>query len=587
MANFDNYTNYADNAGVSSVIFGANSPVLEVELNEMQEIQAHYMREFIKSIVGNGITDISKLTYTDGKVKIADGCNIMCDGYLVKADRLELAITDGTAYLWVWEDEVDYNDTLPIEGNADNINNVNNWIKDNRADNETTRRKVIRYQLRDTAPIHDMYSCIPIAKIIGKQMIKLIGEVNPNKMDYTDDDIYGVEVDWVNNTSVRLAGSIGKDGGEDHNNIMAYNRRKCNVTADGTVTAYYGDSNYTESGKTADGTLVQVMVEQNKFYYKVVPLKLEKDSKFGYKIRKARYYLSDTPKDGFKVYPAFIRNGIEVDKIYIASYKSSILHVDGSISPETRADTDTFISCAGYQPYVGTSMIDVKGTISKMQTYMSNIQLKDFTMMNMDIYLFLIEYATLNIQNIIGPGYTNIDNGTVNTSAITGSTAYIGNGTGYIDRTGKTSITYRGEEDIFGSAWEHIDGFNIKYTDDFMYEGYWADHDFSVNKFDGSYKSCGFTLPYAYINQDYISAFGYNEGCDFAFIPTETVGSQDDVTGDCLYIDVGKMHNGYGHMMYGGGWDNGADCGLCATYIGHPGLNYYSTSSRLAYIPMD
>ena len=36
---FDKYTNYKENAGVSSVIFGAEKPVLEVEMNEVQEIQ--------------------------------------------------------------------------------------------------------------------------------------------------------------------------------------------------------------------------------------------------------------------------------------------------------------------------------------------------------------------------------------------------------------------------------------------------------------------------------------------------------------------------------------------------------------------
>ncbi len=43
------------------------------------------------------------------------------------------------------------------------------------------------------------------------------------------------------------------------------------------------------------------MVEQPKFYYKVVPMVLEKGVK-GMKIRKARYYVSDTLKPGFPVW---------------------------------------------------------------------------------------------------------------------------------------------------------------------------------------------------------------------------------------------------------------------------------------------
>ena len=53
MANFDKYANYRDDAGVSSVVFGANSPVLEVELNEMQEIQKTLIRSIIRSSIGN------------------------------------------------------------------------------------------------------------------------------------------------------------------------------------------------------------------------------------------------------------------------------------------------------------------------------------------------------------------------------------------------------------------------------------------------------------------------------------------------------------------------------------------------------
>ena len=74
MADFSKYTNYKDNAGVSGVVFGANSTVLEVELNEMQEIQKVAIRDLIRNIVGNGITDINKLVYEDGKVKILDDC---------------------------------------------------------------------------------------------------------------------------------------------------------------------------------------------------------------------------------------------------------------------------------------------------------------------------------------------------------------------------------------------------------------------------------------------------------------------------------------------------------------------------------
>ena len=39
-----------------------------------------------------------------------------------------------------------------------------------------------------------------------------------------------------------------------------------------------------------------------------------------FKLRKARYYISMTKKAGFKVHPAFVKNGV-VEKIYLSAYE--------------------------------------------------------------------------------------------------------------------------------------------------------------------------------------------------------------------------------------------------------------------------
>src|SRR5699024_4110825 len=70
---------------------------------------------------------------------------------------------------------------------------------------------------------------------------------------------------------------------------------------------------------------VQVMVEQPLFYYRVVPIEIEPiaDGK-GYHMRRGRYYVSDKPKAGFKIHPAFIVNGEVKDKIYLAAYEGCL-----------------------------------------------------------------------------------------------------------------------------------------------------------------------------------------------------------------------------------------------------------------------
>ncbi len=59
---------------------------------------------------------------------------------------------------------------------------------------------------------------------------------------YTEGDIYGVEADFVNNKFTRLAGAINKTPGADFDSINAFGgRKRCNLTYDGVVLAYYGE----------------------------------------------------------------------------------------------------------------------------------------------------------------------------------------------------------------------------------------------------------------------------------------------------------------------------------------------------------
>ena len=81
-------------------------------------------------------------------------------------------------------------------------------------------------------------------------------------LGYVDEDIVGLCVDYKNKTFKRLAGAYGKTAGTDFDVFPMYGgRKRCNVSDDGTINAYYGDENYIE-----DGTNGQVMVYQPAFY---------------------------------------------------------------------------------------------------------------------------------------------------------------------------------------------------------------------------------------------------------------------------------------------------------------------------------
>lgn len=608
MSDFTKYTNYSGDAGVSGVVFGAHSAVLEVEMNEMQEISKKMFRDFVKSTAGDGITDKKAVTYADGNVKIAAGCGIVVDGIMINCTGLEVTMTSGTAYLQVWEETVVFSDTLKKEGNQQASATVENWAKDDRSDVETTRRKVIKYTLATTQK-SDAHN-LAIASVSGDRMTRLVQEVNLSNLTaevadlkgfvgLTDPDIYGVEVDWKNNKFTRLNASIGKTGGVDHDGIAPWNRRRCIMTDAGEVIAYYGDAGYTETGKLTQaitigsktwqvGTNVQVMVEQNQFFYRMVPLEMEPVADgLGFKVRKARYYISATPKAGFKLFPAFIRNGVEKKKIYEGAYKAGL--VNGSdiyISDDSdRVDEWNnwrFGSVANIKPASGLVNALTRANSRKVASKRgTGFQQADILTSTMTIWLFLVEYATLDAQTVIGKGRCDItDDGATNMSCHTGGTSTIGNGTGRATGVdGEVSISYRGKEDPFGNIWEFVDGINIEAKGKNV--AYWADHGFADDTAAAPYQSTGFTITK---QNGYISAFGWSEECDFLFLPAEAIGDSAKPVGD--YTWVNPDYNGWLIALLGGYWDTGLDCGLCCWYLDDASSSRdRSIGSRLVYIP--
>ena len=273
-------------------------------------------------------------------------------------------------------------------------------------------------------------------------------------VNYNDDyDIYGVEVDFENKKFTRIGGAVNKQPGTDFDGINAFGgRRRCNLADDGTVNAYEGDQGYVE-----DGSNGQVMVEQPKFYYKVVPLKTET---VGGRVllRRARYYVSDTAKTGFKLHPAFKMNGAELDKVYVSAYEATSYDVSASAYITNDAQTvdfsnDKIASIAGAKPMSGLSQVGAtragfRAIAAKRGTGWSQGLVQTSTMSEL---LMLIEYASFNMQAEIGRGDVDkTDDGSSNMAENTGATSPLGNKSGAITKSGVQFVTYRGEENFWG-----------------------------------------------------------------------------------------------------------------------------------------
>lgn len=158
MANFDKYTNYNDKAGVTSVVFGANSPVLEVELNEMQEIQKTWLRDYLKTF-GSGvfsspfaISEVIEFSNSTREVTISGDLAFIHDGYFIRTDnfmriKVPSEITSTNVYIQFWEETVSSEDTLKENGYQLASDTIPNYLKDDRFPFETSKRKVLKFTL--------------------------------------------------------------------------------------------------------------------------------------------------------------------------------------------------------------------------------------------------------------------------------------------------------------------------------------------------------------------------------------------------------------------------------------------------------
>lgn len=426
---------------------------------------------------------------------------------------------------------------------------------------------------------------------------------------YTDGDIYGVEVDFANKKFTRLAGAVGMAGGEPFDKVRAMGgRKRCNLTDNGVVVAYQGDPAFSSSGVLTQaatvgdttypvGTKVQVMVEQPKFYYKVVPMVLERTSDTadqGWKTRKVRYYISDTPKAGFKVHPQFICNGKENDYIYKSAYegclwdKSAAAYIMDDAQVADFAN-DMLSSIANAKPASGLTQNLTRANTRKLaQNRGHGWEQQYAAVLAGTQLLMLIEYGNFNSQNNIGAGVTNkTDDGAASMSELTGATVNLGNASGAVtNANGYNVVSYRGEENLWGNIWKWEDGLNIKNPSTFAADDgqvgvlYAADHGFTDDTGAAPYEDTGIRVPY--VSWSYISAFGYSEAYDWLFVGVEGKGNSSVPVGDC----VQNVNPGWLVAISGASWNDGANAGVFYLYLNDSaGCRYRDISGRSVYIP--
>ena len=422
----------------------------------------------------------------------------------------------------------------------------------------------------------------------------------------TADDIVGIQVDYKNKTFKRLAGAANLSKGSDFDKFTMFGgRKRCNVADDGSIVAWYGDADYKE-----DGSMGQVMVYQPKFYYLVCPVEYDPiDTGIGYHLRKANYYVSEKPRAGFRLHPAFYdASGNEIDYFLTSAYEGSIYDTSAGaylLNDEQVMNTgeDKFSSIAGARPASGSSQNLTRPNIEAMaQNRGTNWHGDLIKQVSAEQMLMIIEMGVMNLQTAIAQGvvslpWTTGSDTTSSYAATTGSTASIGNGTGRAEKTttyeggvakeytvdGKTSVCWRGKENFWGNLWKFVYGINI-WGNGKMGGGQpyiCSDFSFAESKNSGNYEPAGFTVTNA---NGYISAMGYSTACDWLFIASECLGNSSLPVGDYTYITVNL--NDYRIALLGGYWDSWAYAGGFYWALNNGvGYRVRAVGGRLVYIP--
>ena len=265
---------------------------------------------------------------------------------------------------------------------------------------------------------------------------------------------------------------------EVHRNIRA-----CVLKADGSVSYYLNPSDWSKqiNGDPSDltGADGNVMIEIPAFYYK---------EDIDGSLRKPK--LSSVPLPGFKLHPAFVKDGKEVAYRYYGAYdacvysESSKEYIDGLnldnnasfINPATgkpRVDpsVDKLASVKGFYPMVGLTRNEFRQLAANVGEGWRQV---DYDLVAAVQLLYLVEYQTFFSQAVLGSGNTNgsyvasSDSQIDSPHTIAGAGDSIGTGStdpttgaGVNAKPGTSFMKYRGIENFYGNAWNWADGINV------------------------------------------------------------------------------------------------------------------------------
>jgi hypothetical protein len=369
--------------------------------------------------------------------------------------------------------------------------------------------------------------------------------------------------------------------------------RGCLLLDDGTVNYYLNPNDWSLK---ADGTASDlsgddgmVMVEIPRFY-------VRNDSSGDNWLPR----ISATPRVGYEVHPAFVKDGVEVPYRYYSAYDACVfddsanayiagLNLDNATSLVDLSD-DKLASVSGVYPMVGLQRAEFRTLAANRG---AGWRVGDYTLWSAIGLLLAVETQDLNSQGVYGAG--NTAGGYFSSSSdqndsphtIAGAGNAIGNGStdttsgaGVSAKPGTSFCKYRGIENFWGNCANWTDGVNI------FSEGNTAgDKVFLYWNNDASTfadnTATNYSAPIEIANTFNASRFATEFRLDFpwAFLPTEF-----STTGSHGTTDRYRTNSGWRVLPVGGFAGSGAVAGAFR-FDGDndSGVRLRNRGARLAY----
>lgn len=238
MADFTHESNYTEETSFSKVVFGSSAPVLEVELNELQEITDTKLKR-IHDIIGKyvyvrGSFNTNSSGYTH-QITITD-CTVIFNGFSAYVDSIGNKVTTVlgpvNVYFEIIKEGVTGDTTLCKYGNITQGVTIENPIYDSRLGSETSQREQVKIKLRfSSQPLEDTDNTVYIHiglftsgvfnksdYVFDKTIVGLINELSTNKLDTTD-----FTTNNITGTLPIAKGGTGATGKYDAMANLAYN----------------------------------------------------------------------------------------------------------------------------------------------------------------------------------------------------------------------------------------------------------------------------------------------------------------------------------------------------------------------------